>query len=260
MSSISFNVPGWYWLRGTSSGGIRKYLVNLAARDRDADVRIGAIRVLRDLSDRTVRPSILKVLAKERDQRVGKELIRLILEIGEKSDIATLEELGDTGLDNLARDALAARNIILARLDPNRFLQELIDGRAEYQRSALSELRAHSSSLHADTLLRAFEIPAEDLRSLAVTELERRDLLPTELATRLKADPNFLVREAAYLTLVKRGEAITPDAVRTALTPSPPSNPLTGRSGFLGGLGLGAGLFAEKLDPDRVLLEIFGGR
>ena len=57
--------------------------------------------------------------------------------------------------------------------------------------------------------------------------------------------------------LVKGGEFITSEAVRTALKPSPPSNPFTGVSGFLGGLGLGAGLFAEKPDPDRVLFELF---
>jgi hypothetical protein len=156
-------IPGWYWFSKWDPDGIYRLLFYLAIGDKNQDVRINAITLLRDAR---IRPNpswinngnIIELLLNTGDSELTPQILSYILEVGIRDDIALIDNLFKPENESMYRHALAAKLSIISREDPNEGLTQILQLPSDIiSEPILSMLREEASELKSHLLEEALD-------------------------------------------------------------------------------------------------------
>lgn len=216
-------VPGWYWFKEWDQDAIHQSLYYQAISDKDRDVRMNSIALLRDAK---VRPNedwikdenIIRVLLSDNDTTLITLILSYVSEIGIRDDLELIDEFFKPENKSMYSFALAAKLSIISREDPNEGLVQILQLSSDLiSASIIQMLTRESSSLKSSLLVEALEHYNSSIKTFAFIELERRGELTKEIVLPLLESSNNEMRPNLYKFLINQGQQINLEEIEKEL-------------------------------------------
>jgi Domain of unknown function (DUF4062) len=253
LGNLFDTTPGWFWFKGLTSDAIEQFLFYAAFNGRDVDVRKQAVEMIKAID--TSRPiefaqrkEAVATILNDQSEEVRQAGLKYIEAIAKTEDIPYIDSLLPGQDASVRNEAERVKLVIASRENPQKVLQEFATNQlstflAIGTNSLLREISNNLSSIAKEVLFSIVQNQSLGItiRTFALKELSRRNLLPKETLQALFADSSIHIKAACFEELIKLGERLDPQAIRDAL-PRPDS---------------GQYATSEHPDADSLILKLF---
>jgi len=208
---------GWFWAKGFKSKFVLGHLQWLCINEGDENVRIGCIRLLKQLwSNKT--EEIISQNVISTNERIRLEALSILGELGSEKCLSILDK-AETNEDTAVQKAVKqAKLAILSRNNPTNaalFIKQFIDDKATGSAFASAfALINIMPKMKLDGLKRLRNHDSKEIRRLAITELAKRGKLDNNEIEVLKNESDVELRYLGYKALIDKGEKLNIEEVR----------------------------------------------
>ncbi len=219
-------VPGWYWIKAIPDEKVAQNLESVVIDHSEPEVRTSTLNLL---ASRPVLPGMTRTNELV-DAGLGDPPMRLAaLEYGALyGDSSTADVIDGRVTDMPEKLQVAARGVIaqiLARHDPNRLLDRLLDKNGASYDASITISSEAIPTLDDGKLRSMLEHKSSNLRLMAADTLARGKLLTAEEAKALLEDSELRVRAIGIRRLISLGEPLTPGDIRDLLASDSTTKP-----------------------------------
>ena len=213
--------PAWYW---NSTWGIKveTWVVWFAARDTDPEMRQRMITLATNVGLRfetrgAKRFRVLDRLLGDSHPDVRLAALAYACKFGGKREVRLIGNLLHDTDKKVREAAMEAAKCLALRLDFETELTNLIAGTHSFTKQLIELVESKSSEIPTAALANALQHPNAELRTIAASEIVRRELATHELSAQLIQDDDARVRRWGYVGLVKLGSDINAQQLRQGL-------------------------------------------
>lgn len=205
-------IPGWYWFSDMKPAGVEKLILHLGFTDYHAGVRQGAFNLLASAAVPIPVPNnehydFTAVVISDGSAEVRKAALSYL---GQVAGAEYLPVIGSALVNEVAgvrRVANHIKYLVLARIDPERAVGELLEDSGTEIRSVLD--RSDPKVLSIPMLQKAFQHTDKEIRLFAALELQRRGELSAKEATSLTEEKDDELRAVGYSALIKQNVEVS---------------------------------------------------
>jgi len=199
------NKAGWFWVKSVKSRDILYLLEWLCMKERDEDISIGCLQLLKHFwSDETGTIIVSNVSSDKKKVRL--EALKILEELASEKCLDILEKAATDQDIDIQRGARRAKLAILARYDPSKAASYIEEFENEYATGSGSALSEIMPKLKVDGLRKLKEHKDEKIKQLAVVELAKRGELDENELDVLINDGDVQLRYWGYYTLIDKGK------------------------------------------------------
>jgi hypothetical protein len=246
-------IPGWFWFSVMTPDFVRDQLFALSIRDSSSDVRMRALRLLRNARIDLPKSLWRELPLSDEERSVRAEAYEYLASFADDSILPFLEQSATAGESDIASQVRETRLSILLRLRPKEAFAELVETGQYVPDETIKELGELAAAFDDEDLLKGAENQWEQLRKFSIGELARRGRLGKGLAEKLAEDPSVLIRELAFTELARQQQSLDFSYIRKSLSNEKSSQPQwTSLAGLLGGSKI-----EDEADADAVILTFF---
>jgi hypothetical protein len=209
--STAKRIPGWFWLRPTVR--VRRYFIDLAVRDLNNAVRVGAARTFDELEivlSAREKKYLLGGVAANYEENVVKATLRWLNRQGNAEDVWFLDRIRDEH-STLKSEIETCRLQIIARHLPSKFVSYITTSDIEVPDTLPIPLFSKIEARALESLLGHKNV---SVRRLAARVLSARKQLSKEVAISLIDDSDAGVRVIAIRTAIELGAKLNSRTIR----------------------------------------------
>jgi len=207
-------VPGWYWFREFNGEAIESVIFGIACSDNSNSVRKMAFDLLSlakvPLPD-NARENLSWTITSDSSSEVRRSALVYLGQVGGRDYLSVVGSALVDRERTVNYEASVSKFLILARTEPERALNELLNETGVEVDKITTELSDKANEITTETLLKALDYSKPEIRIFAVKELLKRGEFNNEIAIKLKEDKDDLVKSTAYRFLFQNKFEIEPD-------------------------------------------------
>lgn len=210
-------LPGWFWFRELTSQEVKGWLLIIATRESDS-IRARVLETLTNAGVEIAKSAWPGLPFNDDSSAVRRQAYEYLVRMGDRDALALLDSLQSAEHDSSDEDIRAAKLKLLARLDPQKALADMITKEEYISDIEIRILEKGFPNVDEGILLKGVNSSSERVRKLSLVELKRRDRVTVPLATELTHDPSIALRALAFESLARIGALTDFEEVRKRLS------------------------------------------